>query len=813
MTAGTDVRYAARALTRSPRWAIMVVASLSLGVGANAAMFHEAERLFLGVPPGIPDPKDLVRLYETTYTPPLGPTTGSVGDYPRFGELSRGVHGLEYLAALATTPVTVGRGVEARQLTAQLVSPSFFPLLGVAPALGRFFTAEDDRERAPVAVIGYELWRHLFAADSAVPGRSLRIGQTLYIIVGVAPPRFVGPDWRQVDLWVPLQTAAPALGYSLNCQDCRWLAIIGRLRPGVARAAAEMEATGVLRRSAFAQPGESASVAVLGPLQAARGPQPSVESTQSLRLIVMAVLVYLMMCANIANLTLARAVHRRREMAIRSALGASALRIAKQVFSEEIVILLLGGLGAVFVATWSSSLLSGLMLRGIYGANGLDLQLIGLTLLLIVPAVLVSNVMPAILVGGGNALATLAGSNSIGTGRSARARRGLISLQVAVTLVLLFAAGLFLNSLRNMLAVPLGFDTDKVVSISVDLDRNGYSRSEINAVYARLQESVERVPGVVHTALAVGSPFATSLAISFSVPGADDSIYRSPAGGPYVQAVSSEYFATLGTALRRGRTFVPEDNAGSHLVAIVNETMARRFWPFDDAVGKCLKIGTRRSLPCTEIVGVVADVKRIQLTEEPTMQYYVPLAQTDTTFALPITALLVRTGGKAESAIGALRSAIQGVSPDMPYASVAAMSDLYEWQLRPWRLSSTVLGLFGALALILASVGLFGLLSYLVVSGTREIGVRMALGASRTRIVALVVGQGASIVLVGLALGALAVRLLGRYLAATVYGVSAGDVLLLAEAAGILLAVSCAACYGPARRAMLVDPAVALKAD
>lgn len=776
-------------------------------------MFSVVDELFFRAPPGIRDPDTVVRLYVTSREPPLAPATTTIANYPRFNELKNGVRGLSYQAALATEQLDIGRGAEAKRVTAQLVTPSYFPLLGTTPALGRFFSDQDELDRRTVAVLGYQFWKRSFGGDTNAIGRRLLVGDNEYTIVGVGPPGFIGVDWTDVDLWLPIAVSATQLGHSLDCNDCHWLKTIGRLRPGVSVSMASEEATAVFRHSAVADPADSVAVVSFGPIQAARGPLASASSKLSLQLGAVALLVFVMVCANVANLTLAKYMQRRREIAIRKALGATPWRLAEQLVVEGALIAVLGWLSALLVGTWSGSLLSNLLIGGPHRFHGLDARALWLTAAMVLVAVLVSSILPTILVVRRDRSNALAGAPGVGVGGRGLARAALVATQISVTIVLLVGAGLFLTSLKKISAIPLGFDAGRVVYVSVDLTQSGYRKPEINLLYARMRERVAQLPGVVSASIAIGSPFATSLAIAFTVPGADDSLFQSATGGPYFQAISPEYFATLGTSLRRGRAFSPGDGRGSQRVAMVNETMERRFWPTDGAMGKCIKIGHGNEVPCSEIVGVVQDVGRNKVTEQPTMQYYAPLAQTDGDIFLPITALLVRTRGSADGAVAMLRAALSTVSPDLPYANITPISQLYEWQLRPWRLGSTIFSLFAALGLSLAAIGLYGIISYLVTNRSREIGVRMALGASRKDVLFLVLGQSARITIVGLFVGSVASQFLARYLAAAVYDISPTNLWLVVDAALVLLAVAAAASYGPARRATSIDPVIALRAD
>ena len=811
-----DLRYALRTLARSPGLTVAAVVTLALGIGANATMFGIVDRLFFQAPPYVRDPGSVVRLYVTQDRPPFGLRTNTVTPYPKYADLRDHARGFASLAAYGPVTMSLGRGTDAQKVRASAVTASFFPLLGVRPALGRFFSTDEDRESGGehVVVLTHDFWRRHFAADSSVIGRTIPLGKNVYTVVGVAPVRFTGAGFEPVDVWVPV-SAAPSEGASpLACSGCYWLTTLGRLRPGVTAAQAASEATAIYRSGSAAAPGDSAGTVILGPIQEARGPNASANARLSLWLGVVAAIVLLIACANVANLLLARAVQRQREVAIRLALGAGRARLVRQLLTESLLLSALGGGAAVLLTLWSGPVLAAYLLPfGTAAANDLR-ALVFIAAVVLLTGMLV-GVIPAAQASAPDLTAALKSGVREGTFRRSRTRAVLLVSQVALTLVLLVGAGLFIRSLRNVAAIPLGFDADCLLSASVDLRQLGYKNPGINGLYERMRERVVRLQGVAGASVAVGSPFAVSLAIDLEVPGVADSVLQSKEGGPYIQVVSPDYFATLGTAVRRGRGFTPADGPGAPRVTVVNETMAHRLWPAEDPLTKCLKIGVKefrkKIVPCSAVVGVVEDVRRNQLTEGPTMQYYVPLDQTDSTFFLPVTALLVRTVGPSDAMVAPVRREIQAVSADLPFANVQPIKQLFDWQLKPWRLGAAVLTLFGALALVLAAVGLYGVLAYVVTQRTQELGVRIALGAARHDVLALVVRQGLLVAEIGIVLGAGAALLSGRVVASLLYGISPTNVAVLGGAAGVLFAVAFVASYLPARRATRVDPMVALR--
>ncbi|MGE5760499.1 MAG: ABC transporter permease, partial [Gemmatimonadota bacterium] len=407
------------------------------------------------------------------------------------------------------------------------------------------------------------------------------------------------------------------------------------------------------------------------------------------------------------------------------------------------------------------------------------------------------------------ASALKSGAREGGVARSTT-RTGLLVGQVALTFILLTGAGLFISSLHKVRGLRLGFDPDRLIVASVNLDPLGYKRPEVNATYERIRERVRQLPGVAGASLSIGTPFQTSYAVSLDIPGSD-SIPQVKTGGPYVSAVTPEYFSTMGTAVRRGRVFTEADGGGAQQVVVVNETMARLVWHDGDPIGKTMKIG--RDPRPFEVIGVVEDARREAVTDEVVVQYFVPLAQSDSVFSDGVSSLIVRTAGPASALVGAVRREIQASSPDLPYPNIDPMPQLYAEQMRPWRVGSSLFALFGGLGVLLAAIGLYGVLSYVVSQRTQELGIRIALGAARNNVLGLVLRQGLQVTLIAMALGAVGALVAGRAIASLLYGVSPHDPLVLFAVAAVLTLVALVASYLPAYRATRVDPMVALRTE
>ena len=807
-----DLRYAARSLTRSPGLTLAAVLTLGLGIGANSAMFGVVDRLFFRPPAHVVDPDRVVRVNVTKTQPPFGTYTYSLADYPRYAELREHARAFSGVAAYSRGGFSLGRGQGARRVSGAKVTASFFPLLGVQPERGRFFTAEEDRKGGPnVAVLSHEFWHTQYADDPDILGKTLMLGASTYTVIGIAPEAFRGVDLEQPDLWVPMSVAsAPFL---LDCDGCYWLTTIARLAPGSSAAQAASEATAlfrahVARMDQSMAKADSAATVSMGSIHQALGPNADSAAKLSLWLIGVCGAVLLIACANVANLLLARALQRRREIAVRVALGASRSRLIRQLYAESALLASVGLGAALLVTLWAGPLLRAALIPDAAPDNPLALRVFVFSAGVALATALLAGLAPSLHAGVADLSTTLKSGVREGSIARSTTRTGLLVGQVALTFMLLTGAGLFITSLHRVLGLRLGFDAEHLLVASVNLDELGYKRAEINATYERLRERVSRLPGVAGASLAIGTPFQTSFGMRLSIPGRD-SIPSIKTGGPYVAAVTPDYFRTMGSAMRRGRAFTEADNAGAQHVAIVNESMAHLVWPGVDPIGKTMKLGNDPAP--FEVVGVVEDARRESVTEELVVQYFVPLAQSDSVLGNGVSSLLIRTTGPAGSLVNAVRREIQASSSDLPYPNIDPMPEMFADQLRSWRLGSSLFTLFGALGVLLAAIGLYGVLSYGVSQRTQELGIRIALGAGRRRVLALVLRQGFQLTLAAVGLGVVGALAAGRAIASLLYGVSPYNPLVLLAVATILTCVALLASYLPARRATRVDPMVALR--
>jgi predicted permease len=813
-----DLRFAARSLARSPGLSLAAILTLGLGIGANSAMFGVVDRLFFRPPAHVVDPDRVVRVNVTRTQPPFGTSTYSIATFPRYADLRDHARTLSSVAAYAGGGFSLGRGTGAQQVTGKLVSASMFPLLGVRPERGRFFTAEEDRKGGPhVAVLSHEFWQRQFGAAPDVLGRTLQLGSSLYTVIGIAPAGFTGVSLEGTDVWVPMSVVAPESRWPqvLECEGCWWLQTIARLAPGVTATQAASEATALYRAhmggsSPEERAADSTATISMGSVHEALGPNADKAAKLSVWIIAVCGAVLLIACANVANLLLARALQRRREIALRVALGAGRGRLIRQLYAESGLLAALGLGAAILVTLWAGPLLRAALLPDAATGTSLDPRVFGFSAVLTVATALLAGFAPALHAGIPDLSSALkSGAREGGVARSTT-RTGLLVGQVALTFILLTGAGLFISSLHKVRGLRLGFDPERLIVASVNLDALGYKRPAINATYEHIRQRVQRLPGVAGTSLSIGTPFQTSYAVSLDVPGRD-SIPSVKTGGPYVSAVTSDYFRTMGTAVRRGRAFTDADDAGAQRVAVVNETMARLVWPDEDPIGKTMKVGNDPRP--FGVVGVVEDARREEVTDEVVVQYFVPLAQADSVFSDGVSSLIIRTAGPAEPLVDDVRREIQASSPDLPYANIDPMPQLFAYQLRPWRVGSSLFALFGGLGVLLAGVGLYGVLSYVVSQRTQELGIRIALGAGRSSVLGLVLRQGLQVTLAAVLLGAVGAMAAGRAIASLLYGVSPHDPLVLAAVALTLTLVAVVASYLPAHRATRVDPMVALRTE
>jgi predicted permease len=813
-----DLGYALRGFRRRPVFAAGVVLTLGLGIGANATMVGIVDRLLFKPPSHVTEPERLGRLILTEHGQD-GRTYSNEG-LAWLDFINQQDHGsyFENLAASASSLQSLGRGPDARQIRVQAVTASWFPTLGAAPALGRGIAPEEDRAGAgiPVAILSDGFWRSEYGARADAIGARLFIGSQWYTVIGVAPPGFNGLDLIRTDVWISFHAAARDFvgpsGEWRETYSWQWVRILARLRPGVSHRAAAEEATQV-RRSAVANVADvdRAATMTLEPVRSPRFTQRKASADVALWLTGVAGIVLLIASANVTNLLLARAVGRRRELAVRLALGVGRGRLVRQLLVESASLALLGGVVGLVLAWLGGNVLRATFLGDVALPGWLDARLAIAIAGMVALTALVTGLPPALMFSRPEVTTALrSGAGDSGNQRS-RLRAGLLVTQAALSMVLLIGAGLFVRSLSRVVSVEPGFDADRVIVADVDLDVVGTPRAGQFAFYEQARARIRQLPGVQGASIGIAVPLRWMFARGISIPGRD-SLPVPPGGSPKYSGVTPDFFETVGLPIRRGRGFTEADRPGAPRVMVANEAFAAYYWPGEDALGQCVKLG-RDTVPCTTIVGIAANAILSDIREEPAPQYYVPLAQAEQQGLSRTRALFVRTRGPADEMLALVRREFQALGSNLPYASVSTLQSMLEPQIRPWRLGAMMFGVFGGLAVIVAGAGMFSVLSYTVAQRTREFGVRAALGASPARLVAAVITEGTRTVVTGLLIGAGIALVLGRFVAPLLFEISPRDPLVFGSVSLVLLAAAVLAALGPARRAMRSDPIEALRSD
>lgn len=816
-----DIRYAARGFGREPVFVGFIVLTMALGIGANAAMYGVVDRLLLRGPAEVRDPGRVMRFLFRARSPRYGEVSWSTLPYAAYDAIREATRSFEGVAAYTvSTGTLVGAGADAELMPAGWVTAGFFPLLGAKPVLGRVFTPAEDQVADPqrVALLGYGLWQRRFGGDPGVIGRTVTVNESAYRILGVMPRGFTGVGLSRVDLWMPITSRGgfPRAKWKWNTSSFR---VIGRLRPGASPEIGNAEATRVFR-AAYDGPEmwmHSADV-FLAPVSADERGQEPVEAAVLRWLVGVSLAVLLIACSNVSNLLLARAIRRRGEIAVRLAMGAGRSRLARLFLTEGVLLALMGGLAGLAVAWIMGTLLRATVAPDIEWASSLlNIRVLGALLLVAIVSGLVVGLIPAVQASRPDLTAMLKSGAREGKGQRSRVRALLTVSQAALSMLLLVGAGLFVRSLARVYGLDLGLQPDRVLSVDVrwptgkELADSAARHAEQNrqaAYYRDALAALQRLPGVAHASFGIASPLSSSVTVSLAVPGLD-SIPALPGGGPFVSSISSDYFGTVGTPLLRGRPFTAADREGSARVAIVSRTMAATLWPGRDALGQCLLVGDSKP-SCTMVVGIAGDVHRFGLHEPPSMAYYIPVGQ-ETNFSG--TGMLVRPTGRPETIIPLIKATLRALDPSLTYIDIGSMHDALDPQIRPWRLGATIFALCGVLALIVAAIGLYSVMSYLVASRTHELGVRAALGASGAAIVRLVVRGGLTMAVAGVSAGAVLAIAAGRWLQPLLFETSARDPLVLGGVATLLLVVAFAACLAPALRARRVTPMTALRSD
>ena len=814
-----DVRYAARGLRATPGFTTVIVLALALGVGANATMFGIIDRLLFRPPPFLANPEQTNLVYLGRNFDGVENLTASIS-YTRYAELTNFTKSFKRTAAFFYFDLAIGTGEETAEKRVAMVSASFWRFFNAPAALGRYFTPDEDKvpEGAAVAVLGYSFWQARFGGRADVLGKSISLGRRAYTVIGVAPAGFVGSDQIGAVAYVPITTgvydvfgmgSAADRSRWYTTHNMNWMKMLVERKPGVSIEVATADLTNAYRKSYLAQqrvtPIDIARPrAIAASVLPERGPNQGKNTKVATWLVGVSVVVLLIACANVANLLLARAFRRRREIAVRVALGVSRGRLLVQLLTESMLLAVLGAIAGLIVARWGGTILRSAMLPDVEWPSVLaDGRILLFTAGAAMLVGLLTGIAPALLARRTDVAAALKAGAREGTYHNSRTRTALLVVQGALSVVLLVGAGLFVRSLRNVHALAFGYDTPHLLFVSVEMRGLQIDSAARVALHHDLLDRARAIPGVENAGITVSVPFWMSWSNDLFRQNRD-----SIRGEYLYNTVSPSYFATMGTRIQRGRNFTDADRHGSPSVTIVSQAMAHKLWPATEALGQCLRIGAD-TMPCSTVVGVAENIVDRNLADPSGQQYYTPVAQNDGSG----NGLFVRTHGDATEMVNTVRRELQRAMPGVSYVAVTPLRKILDGEVRSWDLGATMFALFGALALLLAAVGLYSVIAYNVTQRSHELGVRIALGASARDVLRLVVGSGMRVAAAGIIIGAVIALVAGRFIAPLLYRVSPKDPLTYSAAALTLLAVAALASLIAALRATRVDPNIALRAD
>ena len=798
-----DLRYSARQLARSRGFTAVAVLSLALGIGANSTIFSVANA-FLIQRVTASHPDELVRVYRGHHSPL------SYKEYAFYRDNNSVFSHFITERMMNVGMTTTG---ESEKRTAALVNGEYFTALGLAPAAGHFFNIEKDRldRSEQVAVISYRFWQRRFAGDAGVIGQTVRLNNHPFKVIGVGPEGFESSvfPWNP-DVFVPFTESSTLLNTPLD----EWggsLYTTARLKPGVSRSAAEAELQTLTARLIALDPEGRRNMTVR--LDHVRGVNAELRTpamAAAALLLTVVGLVLLIACANIANLLLARATTRRREISIRIAIGASRARLVRQLLTESVLLALLGGGIGFLLALWSTDLFNVFLSPELPVAVDLtpDRTVLLFTLLLSVVTGVLFGLVPALRASSPDLVSAIKDEASAQGYRRSRLRNSLVIAQVTLCMVLLIGASLFVRSLSKAKVIDPGFEPSNVAVLQLDPGLQQYDDARGKQFYRQLLQNVEALPGVERATVAELVPLAfsnmeTTLWIEGEAP-------RAPGQriSTYFNRVGPGYFSVIKMPLVRGREFTDQDREGAPRVTVINEEFARRFWPGQDALGKRVSWSGPEG-PWIEVVGIARNAKYNTLGETTPAFQYLPVEQSFRTEQY----LHVRTSGNPTASLKAIRGVVQTLDPSLPVGNPKLMSDEMSASLIPAQAGASVLGAFGLLALLLGAVGIYGVTSYAVAQRTRELGIRTALGAQRTDLMRMVLRESMKLVSAGLVIGLVLALGIGRALTGLLYGVSAADPVTFVTTPLILAAIALLASWVPARRATRADPMVALRSE
>ncbi|HYV95951.1 MAG TPA: ABC transporter permease [Gemmatimonadaceae bacterium] len=820
-----DLHYAIRSLRARPVFAATVIATLGLGIGANAAMFGIVDRLLFRTPHYLVDAGRVHRVFLARMSNGRERITQNL-TYRRLLEIDSLTTGVfDKTAGYFIANTAVGSGIESGEQTVFGASATFFELFNAPPAAGRYYgRSEDDLPSgAPVVVLAYSYWQRAYGGRADVVNRTLDIGSGKFTIIGVAPPGLAEEFGDKPPIaFIPITRMALVLFGNESVPDyykshsIGWVSLLARRKPGISAEQATAALTTAYQRSYMMELADAPRMApvdrvkprgIAAPIVRERGPQASQDTRVATWLEGVAAIVLLIACANVANLLLARAVQRRREIAVRLALGIGRARLFTQLLTESLVLATLGGFAGLAIAQWGGAALRVAFLpRASWAASLFDARTFVFTLAVSLIAGTLSGLAPALYSGRSDLAAALKAGVREGTLHRSRMRVSLLVLQGALSVVLLVGAGLFVRSLLNVRAVHMGYDVDHIVYVSTELRGTPLTPSQSAALKEQQLARVLAIPGVERAARALTVPFWMTINGDFRFEGMDTSAaWRREITR---QAGSADFFATMGTRIVRGRGFERTDTRNAERVIVVSEALAKAAWPDKDPLQQCVRMGSDTA-PCRRVVGIAENITLGSITQPEGLHYYLPIDQ----IGEGAGGVFVRVRGRGEAQLENIRRALQAIMPGASYVNVTSLSSIVAPQIKSFRLGATMFVVFGALALGLAAVGLYSVIAYGVTQRQHELGVRVALGARRDQIVSLILRQGMTLGVAGVALGAAAALVAAKSIRPLLFDVSPFDPLVYSGVVGVLLATALAACVLPARRAARVDPNVALRSD
>lgn len=817
-----DARHTLRQLRRTPGLTSMVIVILGLGIGATAVMFGVVDRLLLRPPAHVSDPGRLGRLYTSHIDEDNPAIDQDEISYLRYTQLRDGARDVADVAAMGSSAVIVGRGTTSRRVPARFVSANFWPVLGVHPALGRFFGADEDRppDGANVVVLGHAYWRTAFGGDSGVIGSQLDIATRRFTIIGVAPADFQGVTPARVDVWLPV-TAIRARDYRMPADwyarnNLWWLELVARLRPDATPLQAEALLSSTFARVNLGGAVDDSTVrararVAWGPLLAERGPRREESTRVAGWLAAIAGIVLLLACSNVANILLARAVGRRREIAVRIALGVSRSRLFSQLLIEGMMLATAGALIGLAIAFGGGRALWAFLLPTLAPTEQtFDTRVLGFSIVTAILVGVLASLAPALWAARQDIATLLKAGTREASSRRPGLRTILLASQCALSTTLLLGAGFFIRSLQNARSTPLGYDARSLLVVTAEHRDPTPSSGGLAPLYRQFAEQLRAMPGIVNAATTTQIPFWLSGATEIAVPGRD-SAFMERLHPIRMNAVGSGYFETMGTRIIRGRALAAGDGPHSQLVVVVSDSMAKALWGREDPIGKCIRIGGRAE-PCSIVIGVAENIHQYEVRAEPLLQYWFPESQNQDGRS-GANGVMVRTAGDARTLLPSVRRLLQSTAPTSTHISVSSLGDAVDRIVRPWRMGALVLSAFGALGLIIGGMGLYSALAYTVSQRKSELGIRLALGATPPSVMLRVIFDGMRVVLAGIGIGLGAAFIGGRAINGVLLGVTTTDSLVVPLTIGTLLAAALAASAVPAWRASRVDPAESLRAE